>query len=179
MSPAWLGVGDHCEWSGVTCNDDLKVTELALGNLGLTGEYPATLGSLSKLNSLSTAGNGFTATIPNDVCSISDLSIVADETNCPNAVDVSGCCDAVRMTNPSPYLDEIVTSKLGSSDCSSMTDHNANVCTFMRNPANHYVFDEDQYPVGFPYENWLEVSNGDIRFASTWFLYYPRTLNNQ
>ena len=128
----------------------------------MTGAYPTTLGNLGEMTSLSTAGNGLTGTIPNDVCSIDGLSIVGDETNCPNAVGINGCCNAVRMTNPSPYLDAIVTSHLGSSDCSSIADYNSNVCTFMRNTANHYVFDVDQYPENFSYDNWLEVSINSV-----------------
>ena len=156
VNPDWLGTGNHCLWTGVTCNDDFQVVSFSLDNLGLTGPYPTTLGNLSEMTSLSTLGNGLTGDIPNDVCS-KEAAIVGDETNCPNAFGTSGCCDEIRLTSPSPYLDAIVVSRLGSSDCSSIADYNSDVCTFMRNKANHDVFDADQYPSGFPYETWLEV----------------------
>ena len=90
------------------------------------------------------------------MCNIDGLSIVGDETNCPNVFGVSGCCDAVRLTSPSPYLDAIVADNSGSSDCTAVTGDESNVCTFMKNKANHDVF--TSYPESFPYGDWLQVS---------------------
>ena len=92
VNPTWLNTGDHCAWSGVTCSSDKKVTALVLEGLGLAGSYPATLNNLSALTGLTTDGNVLTGTISNDICSISNIQIVGDETNCPNAVGTAGCC---------------------------------------------------------------------------------------
>ncbi len=157
-NPAWLDTGDHCSWTGVTCSSQYQVTSLSLNGLGLTGPYPSTLGKLDSLTSLVTIGNDLTGplTVNEDICINS--YIAGDETNCPNAVDESGCCDIVRMTNPSPYIDEIVTTELGSAECSSLSSSDEKVCEYMRNKSNHYVFEENQYPTGFPYASWLKVS---------------------
>jgi hypothetical protein len=151
-NPAWLNTGDHCNWAGVTCNENSQVTDLIFSGLGLTGPYPTTLGKLSQLKNLDTKGNTLVGVLDaNDICTNSFIS--GDETNCPNAVDETGCCDFVRMTSPSPYLDGIAVSELGSSDCTG-----SDVCTFLTNKDNHYVFDDGQYPDGFPYKEWLKVS---------------------
>ena len=157
VNPTWLNTGDHCSWSGVTCNNDEKVTSLALNDLDLTGPFPSNLGKLSALTSLVSTGNSLEGPLAvNDICT--STYIAGDETNCPNAVDETGCCDVVRMTNPSPYLDRIVESELGTTDCGTLSTSDSSVCNFMRNKASHYVFDDGQYPAGFPYENWLKVS---------------------
>jgi hypothetical protein len=159
VNPTWLNTGDHCAWSGVTCSSGEEVTSLALNGLGLSGPYPENLNNLSALTDLATDGNVLTGTISNDICSMSNIQIVGDETNCPNNVGTSGCCAAVRLTNPSPYLNEIIASQLGSADCESIAlGSDASVCTFMKSDDNHYIFGDDQYPDSFPYENWLKVS---------------------
>ncbi len=48
----WLSDAPLGEWHGVTTNDDGRVTVLHLPNLGLSGEIPAELGSLSNLRAL-------------------------------------------------------------------------------------------------------------------------------
>ena len=161
VNPTWLNQGDHCSWSGVTCSNDEKVTSLALNNLDLTGPFPSNLGKLSALTSLVSTGNSLEGPLAvNDICT--NTYIAGDETNCPNAVDETGCCDVVRMTNPSPYLDRIVESELGTTDCGTLSTSDSSVCNFMRNKASHYVFDDGQYPAGFPYENWLKVSKTQL-----------------
>jgi hypothetical protein len=92
VNPTWLNTGDHCAWSGVTCSSGEEVTSLALNGLGLSGPYPENLNNLSALTDLATDGNVLTGTISNDICSISNIQIVGDETNCPNAVGTAGCC---------------------------------------------------------------------------------------
>ena len=155
----WLNTGDHCTWSGVTCNENYSVTQLAFNNLDLTGPYPNTLDKLTELTTLSTIGNNLSPGLVSDNNICTNTAIAADETNCPNAVDETGCCDAVRMTSPSPYIDAIVESELSSADCSTFSEgsRDSGTCIFMRNKDNHYVFDDDQYPDGFPYESWLKV----------------------
>ena len=174
VNPTWLNTGDHCAWSGVTCNSDSKkVTALVFEDFGLSGSYPATLNNLSALTALTTDGNVLTGTISNDICSISNIQIDGDETNCPNDVGTSGCCAAVRLTNPSPYLDNFVAVHSGSSNCDSLVGSESNVCTFMKSKANHAdIF--SAYPDGFPYDAWLEVS-GVEEYYITWRPILPIT----
>ena len=131
----------------------------------MTGPFPDSLNKLSDLVALTTDGNSLTGTISTDICSMAGIVITGDETNCPNDVGQSGCCAAVRLTNPSPYLNEIVASELGSSDCGDagiLSTSDSQVCTFMKSDDNHYIFGDDQYPGSFPYEDWLRVSIGGI-----------------
>ena len=158
-NPAWLNTGDHCSWTGVACNAEKKVTSLVLEDLGLTGDYPATLSKLSALTTLTTDGNALDGTISSGICQMSGISIIGDETNCPNEVGITGCCTAVRLTDPSPYLNGIIANELGSSDCGNIAlSSDANVCSFMKDDDNHYIFGDDQYSNSFPYESWLKVS---------------------
>lgn len=159
----WQTRDDHCAWTGITCNNKKKVKTLNLDDLSLSGSYPSTLNKLGALRTLSTTGNAMTGSVSaNGICSANNLSISADETNCPNAVDQTGCCDTIRMTSPSPYIDGIVENVLGSSDCDSLSGSESQVCSYMRNKDHHYIFNDDQYPVGFPYENWLKVRNSGL-----------------
>ena len=156
--PNWLNTGDHCAWAGVSCNANKQVTSLVLEDRRLMGTYPSTLNKLSALTTLTTDGNELTTDISDDICSMPGIQIVADETNCSNDVGTSGCCSAVRLTNPSPYLDGIIASELGSSTCTELSSSDSHVCLFMKDDDNHYIFGDDQYPDGFPYGPWLKVS---------------------
>ena len=159
VSPGWLDNGDHCGWTGVTCDgSNKKVTSLVMEDLNLTGDYPSTLNKLSALTALTTDGNGLTGEISAPICDMSGIQIVGDETNCPNDVGISGCCSAVRLTDPSPYLDGIVAEELGSSICGDLSSSDSLVCGFMKDDKNHYIFGDDQYPGSFPYADWLRVS---------------------
>ncbi len=93
--PGWINVGDHCSWTGVTCNSDEEVTSLHLENLGLSGAYPSVLSELGSLADLVTSGNALNGTISYDICNMNNIVIMGDEGNCPNAVGTQGCCDTV------------------------------------------------------------------------------------
>jgi hypothetical protein len=172
-NPAWLNAGDHCTWAGVTCNADKQITSLVLEDLGLTGTYPSTLHKLSALTTLATDGNKLTTNMSNDICSMPGIQIVADETNCPNDIGTSGCCAGVRLTDPSPYLDGIIASELGSSTCNELSLSDSHVCSFMKDDDNHYIFGDDQYPDGFPYKEWLKVSCATSNIYDSHVIYLP------
>ena len=165
QTTSWLSSEDHCDWYGVTCDDDYNVISIDLNSTSWSGPYPTELKQLSKLEELSTSGNTLTGDIPTNICDHSEngnLYLIGDETNCPNVLGTAGCCDEVKLTSPSPYLEEIVASKLGSADCTTFaaTSADAKVCEFMKNKENHYLFhDDNNYPDNsFPFIPWLEVS---------------------
>ena len=54
---------DYCEWQGVTCNENLEVTELKWSNQGLTGEMIQEIKILSKLTKVDLAENEITGTL--------------------------------------------------------------------------------------------------------------------
>ena len=63
-SGTWLSDRPLGEWSGVTTNDDGRVTALDLSLRGLSGEIPPELGSLSSLTYLYLANNALSGEIP-------------------------------------------------------------------------------------------------------------------
>ncbi len=64
-------------WFGVTTDDAGRVTELELGENGLTGSLPPTLGSLAHLERLSLWGNELTGPIPGELGNLANLERVA------------------------------------------------------------------------------------------------------
>ena len=60
------------DWYGVTLTDG-RVTELDLGNNGLTGSIPSELGSLSNLTDLLLYDNSLTGSIPPELGNLSNL----------------------------------------------------------------------------------------------------------
>ena len=161
-NPNWLNQADHCYWTGVSCTNN-RVTSLALNDVLISGPYPSDLRDLVEMTSLSLSGNNLIGTVPNNLCS-SSLTLTGDETNCPNDIGVTGCCDNVRLTYPeSGYLSGVVSARFGTSDCVALgaSSEEGEVCTFMKDRGNHDVF--LTYPEGFPYANWLKVRNCYVR----------------
>ena len=60
----WKTAAPLGEWSGVTTDDDGRVTRLTLVGTGLVGAIPAALGSLARLERLNLGGNELTGPIP-------------------------------------------------------------------------------------------------------------------
>ena len=75
-SDTWLSDAPLGEWSGVTTNDDGRVTQLYLRVYGLSGEIPPELGNLANLQSLDLGdlgGNDLTGEIPPELGSLANL----------------------------------------------------------------------------------------------------------
>ena len=69
----WLSDLPISEWSGVTTDDNGRVTDLYLSQNQLTGPIPAELGNLSNLQDLSLWGNQLTGPIPAELGNLSNL----------------------------------------------------------------------------------------------------------
>ena len=69
----WLSGRPIGEWYGVQTDASGRVTELYLGENGLTGRIPAQLGNLSSLQSLYLNGNRLTGAIPAQLGNLSSL----------------------------------------------------------------------------------------------------------
>jgi hypothetical protein len=101
-SAGWLEFPDECQWAFVTCNDDLRVSELiiqdnslvgsippevglfgdALSRLSLNsnaieGSLPTTLGLLKGLNRLTATGNQLTDQLPTQLGDMTELRFLA------------------------------------------------------------------------------------------------------
>ena len=111
--------------------------------------------------------NRISIEVSNDLCTRStstELHIYGDTANCPNAFDtatgqyVDGCCDTL-LFDTDTYLQNFVSVAFGNGDCTKLVGTEVEVCSFMRNKANHALFNQ-----GYPYNfngnvwNWLKVS---------------------
>ena len=54
----------YCDWPGVGCSANGRLTQLSLASMGLAGSIPPSLGSLTRLQKLDLSGNGLTGQIP-------------------------------------------------------------------------------------------------------------------
>ena len=72
-STNWKTAGALDTWFGVTTNEAGRVTELELGENGLTGPLPPALGSLANLEGLSLWGNELSGPIPGELGSLENL----------------------------------------------------------------------------------------------------------
>ena len=70
----WLSEVPISEWSGVTTDDNGRVTELYLGSNQLSGEIPPELGNLASLSTLSLGGNQLSGEIPLALGNLANLS---------------------------------------------------------------------------------------------------------
>ena len=69
----WMTDSPLGEWYGVSTDDQGRVTNLALGYNGLTGEIPAELSAIDSLVELVLYGNGLTGEIPPELGDLSSL----------------------------------------------------------------------------------------------------------
>ena len=77
----WMSDRPIGEWYGVTIDDDGRVTGLALVENGLSGEMPAELGSLAKLESLYLWSNRLVGKIPAELGRLSNLTALSIQDN--------------------------------------------------------------------------------------------------
>ena len=75
-STNWRTAAALDTWFGVTTDDAGRVTELDLGENGLTGSLPPALGSLANLERLSLWGNELTGPIPSELGNLANLERV-------------------------------------------------------------------------------------------------------
>lgn len=69
-----IGFTDPCGWHHVTCNSELSVTKLELGNLQLSGTLSPSIGNLSNLGTLSLEQNNISGLIPAEIGQLSNLN---------------------------------------------------------------------------------------------------------
>ena len=70
----WGSDTDIRSWRGVTLDSDVRVTELRLGDSGLSGELPTVLAEIDKLKVLVLEGNGLVGEVPEAVMEL-DLDV--------------------------------------------------------------------------------------------------------
>ncbi|KAK2970325.1 hypothetical protein RJ640_025984 [Escallonia rubra] len=64
----WYSSATHvCNWTGVICNRQKRVSVLNLSNMGLLGTIPPSMGNLSFLGSLDLSNNSFSGFIPKEM----------------------------------------------------------------------------------------------------------------
>ncbi len=70
----WGNGTDIRSWRGVTVDSDVRVTELRLGSIGLSGRIPTVLADLDRLKVLVLKGNGLVGEVPESVMDL-DLDV--------------------------------------------------------------------------------------------------------
>ena len=73
IDDGWLGDGALDKWLRVTTDENGRVTDLDLGSNQLSGEIPAELGNLSRLELLYISDNDLTGALPQSLTGISGL----------------------------------------------------------------------------------------------------------
>ncbi|KAK6131302.1 hypothetical protein DH2020_034952 [Rehmannia glutinosa] len=66
----------HCSFSGVTCDDEARVTSLNVTNVPLFGTLPPEIGMLSKLVNLTLAADNLTGPLPMEISDLTSLKNV-------------------------------------------------------------------------------------------------------
>ena len=70
----WLSEATECDWHGITCNNEGRVTHLDLPNNGLDGTLPVELFSLTSMEGLSLGHNGnIMGNIPSEIAQLDKL----------------------------------------------------------------------------------------------------------
>ncbi|CAB9507481.1 receptor-like protein kinase [Seminavis robusta] len=64
LASRWLTGVHECQWAGIYCDGEKRITQLRLRNNGLNGPLPAELASLLALESIDFPGNQLTGSIP-------------------------------------------------------------------------------------------------------------------
>jgi hypothetical protein len=77
----WTTNIDECEWYGVECDGNGRVTGLWLAGLGVRGQIPHDLGLLTDLTGLDLGGNQLTGTIPSSLGALTALTLLTLYTN--------------------------------------------------------------------------------------------------
>ena len=71
----WLSETSECNWYGITCNEQNRVTHLDLPNNGLDGTLPVELFSLTSMKGLSLGHNGnITGSMPSEIAQWTQLT---------------------------------------------------------------------------------------------------------
>ena len=73
-SNGWMEQCDPCQWYGIKCGNDGKVSELVLPSNNLSGNIPAIIGDLTGLKKLDLSGNAITGTIPDAMTGLANLN---------------------------------------------------------------------------------------------------------
>ncbi|KAL5557856.1 hypothetical protein UlMin_034067 [Ulmus minor] len=74
--PSSLSPSLHCSFSGVTCDEDLRVTSLNISNIPLFGHLPPEIGLLNRLVNLTMVNSNLTGVIPEEMGNLTSLKFV-------------------------------------------------------------------------------------------------------
>jgi Leucine-rich repeat (LRR) protein len=77
----WLQGDSPCNWYGVTCDGNGRVTELGLSKDNLTGTLPASIGNLSRLRILALLENKLSGNIPASLGNLVDVQYIFLDNN--------------------------------------------------------------------------------------------------
>ncbi|KAI3796954.1 hypothetical protein L1987_39641 [Smallanthus sonchifolius] len=71
----------HCSFSGVTCDENARVTSLIISNVPLYGTIPPEIGVLNRLVNLTLVSDELTGVLPVEMCNLTSVRFVNFSTN--------------------------------------------------------------------------------------------------
>ncbi|GMN24731.1 hypothetical protein TIFTF001_049165, partial [Ficus carica] len=71
----WLPSSSHCSFSGVTCDEESRVTSLNVTNLRLFGYLPPEIGLLNRLVNLTMSSDNLTGKLPPEMANLTSLRL--------------------------------------------------------------------------------------------------------
>ncbi|XP_076959499.1 uncharacterized protein LOC143635593 [Bidens hawaiensis] len=79
--PDWTPTRSHCTFSGVTCDENSRVTSLVIGDVPLYGTLPPDIGKLIRLVNLTLVSNQLTGQLPAEMSNLTEIKFVNFSTN--------------------------------------------------------------------------------------------------
>ncbi|KAI3797469.1 hypothetical protein L1987_32726 [Smallanthus sonchifolius] len=71
----------HCSFSGVTCDENARVTSLIISNVPLYGTIPPEIGVLNRLVNLTLVSDELTGVLPVEMCNLTSVRFINFSTN--------------------------------------------------------------------------------------------------
>ncbi|KAL4578958.1 hypothetical protein LXL04_015092 [Taraxacum kok-saghyz] len=79
--PNSIVYNSHCSFSGVTCDENSRVTSLIISNVALNGSIPPEIGILNKLVNITLTSDGLTGELPLEMCNLTSIRFINFSTN--------------------------------------------------------------------------------------------------
>jgi hypothetical protein len=97
----WMTAMTVCQWPGVKCGNNGRVVSVSLGNFGLNGTIPESIGNLTQLTNLDLSVNWLYGTIPKSLSALNISKILLSQNNLHGEIP----SEFARLAEHLQYLD--------------------------------------------------------------------------